>query len=608
MRKVLVGIAFFIVAIFIGLIILVKTIDLNRYLPQIVQMISQAVKRDVSVGKLTLNFSLKQGVFVDVAQVSLSDDALFSKTPFISIDHVHIGVSVLPLIIKRQIEIISIDIQSLQITLIKNEQGSFNYESMLPKKSATPPAPTEFKPGNLPKLLVNSFTITDARVGYKDLSQASSMNVSVGDIDARVVGFSLQEPFKLALDAAVFSSNQDLHLDASGRIDVQLQQARFDDVHFNFDLSRLDTHRLSQEIPATVSLGLGKDLAGSVQAVISQMVVGVKGLLVLSLDGKLEGVQIPLKMLSVPISGLGAKVDMTESRVRISDFTFNLSSGKISGQFNVNDYLTAQNFELDLAVNQLLVEDVINQEKSPARMKGTLSGSAHLKGRGFSGEAANQILGQAQVGLSDGQLVNINIVKSILQKIPLLSSIEKVAGSQLSQGAEQLLGSNSTKIGSAQIKSRIENANIILDDVQVNSDDFLLAAHGNVDFNQTVQMTAKLSLSQDASASLIKSAGDMKALMDENKQIQFPVNISGKIPNLNYVPDMAYISKLLLVNKGGNELKKVLDKNPKAKDFLDILTGGADSNNSSEPAEESAGDQETPSQKPSLFRSILEKA
>lgn len=611
MRKFLLGILIFIVAVFAGLVILVKTIDLNQYLPQIVQMVSQAVGRDVSVGKLTLNFSFKQGVFVDVAKVALNDDALFSKAPFVSIDHVHVGVSLLPLITKRQIEIISIDIQSLQVALIRNKQGVFNYESMIPKKNAAPAAPTESQAGNLPKLLVNSFTITDANIVYQDLSNASPMNVSIGDIDAKVTGFSLQEPFKITLDAAVFAPIHNLHLDASSRIDVQLQQARFDDVHFNFDLSSLDTQRMEKEVPAIVPLGLGKDLAGSMQAVISQMVVGVKGLLVLSLDGKIEGVKIPLKMLSVPIEGLGAKLDMTESRVRVSDLAFNLSSGKISGQLDIKDYLTAQDFELDGAINQLLIEDVVDQTKSPVKMKGTLSGSVRLKGRGFSPEAINQMTGQAQMGLLDAQLVDVNIVKSVLEKIPVLSSLEKIAGSQISQSAEQLLGSNSTKISSAQVKSRIENANVILDDVQVNSDDFQLAAHGTVDFNQNVQMTAKLSLSQDASSSMIKSASDMKALLDENKQIQFPVNISGKIPNLNYVPDMTYISKLLLVNKGGSELKKVLDKNPKAKEFLDILTGSSGGSQEASPetsADSNADQDEAPSQRPSLFKSLLQKA
>ena len=45
---------------------------------------------------------------------------------------------------------------------------------------------------------------------------------------------------------------------------------------------------------------------------------------------------------------------------------------------------------------------------------------------------------------------------------------------------------------------------------------------------------------------------------------------------MKYVPDLAYISKLLLVNKGGGALQKVLDKNPDVKKYLDIFTGGGE--------------------------------
>jgi hypothetical protein len=76
------------------------------------------------------------------------------------------------------------------------------------------------------------------------------------------------------------------------------------------------------------------------------------------------------------------------------------------------------------------------------------------------------------------------------------------------------------------------------------------------------------------SESLVASAHDMSALLDENSEIHFPVKITGKLPDLSYMPDIAYISKILLINKGGGELQKVLDKNPQAKKILDIFTGG----------------------------------
>ena len=582
-RKILTGFIIVVVLLVAGLVIFIKTVDLNQYLPQLTQQISQALGRQVGVQKVALNISLNQGVVIDVSGISLTDDVQFSKEPFLFIRHIHGGVSLVPLLTKRQIEITSVEILAPQIILIKNKQGVFNYESMIVEKkpeagsggtSSGESAPST-PPKALPKLLVNSFVIQDAKIVYQDNEAAPAINVSVDDIDAKVINFSLTDPFTISLDASLFANGQNLHVDGTSRIELNLQQARLDDVHFTFDLARLDVDRINKEIAAVAPLGLQKGLSGGIKAVISQMVVGSKGLLVLSLDGAVEGVHVPLKMLATPIDQLTAKMDVTESKVKISDFSFKLNSGLISGQASIKDYLTAQNFDVSMTMDHLLLEEIIDQSKAPAKIKGGLSGSFEMAGQGFTPEALNQIKGRTEVTLSDAELVNVNIVKSVLEKIPVLSALSEVVGaSSFSQELQNKIGGESTKIAQAKVKARIEESKILIDDIQMAAEKFTLASHGQVGFDQEVDLQAELKFTKEMSASLIESTEDMKALLDENKEIHFPVKITGKLPNLSYMPDLAYISKLLIVNKGSGELQKVLDKNPEAKKLLDIFTGG----------------------------------
>lgn len=583
-RKILIGLLLFVVLSFVGLYIFVRTFDINKYLPQITQQVSQTIGRQVTIDKAVLNLSINQGIVVDVMGIALAEDPQFSKESFVSIQHVHCGVSLLPFFTKQQIAVNSIEIKSPEVHIIRNASGVSNYESIIEATKPKEPAPSQGSssgaPGQtnapvaLPKLLVNSFQILDAKIVYVDQAAQPPVNLSLEKVDAKVIGFSLTDPFKIQLDAAIFAQAQNIHIDGTGRIDPNLQQARLDDVRFSTDLSLLNIEKMHKDIAGLSALGLKSGLSGTIEAVISQMVVGSKGLLVLSLDGKLSGGRIALKMLASPIEALTAKLDVTESRIKMSDFSFNLGSGQISGSVNVNDYLTLQSFETNTAISGLILEEVIEQASSPVKVKGALSGTVKLSGQGFSPEAMDKILGQAEFGLTKAELVNVNIIKSILEKIPVLSALSEVAGSQLTEDLQNKLGGSSTKISQAKVKSRIELSKVFIDDAQISGEDFTLASHGSVGFDQAVDLDAELRLSKETSESLIESAKDMDALLDENGEIHFPVKITGKIPDLTYMPDLTYISKLLIVNKGGGQLQKVLEKNPEAKKILDIFTGG----------------------------------
>ena len=474
-RKAIIILIVFLLLVFGGLVVFVRTFDLNKYLPQITEQLSQTLGRQATVEKAGLNLSLRQGLVVDIMGISLADDAQFSKEAFVRVQHIHCGVSLLPFLTKQQIAVTSIEIQSPELRIIRHADGVSNYESIIEatKPKETPggvsagATPQKNADVSFPKILVSSFAINNAKVEYHDQSTQPATNISLEDIDAKVINFSLSDPFQIQLDASLFARGQNIHIDGTGRIDPKLQQARLDDVHLSFNLALLDIDRLQKDVASVTALGLQAGLSGSIDGVISQMVVGSKGLLVLSLDGKITDGRIPLKMLASPIEQLTAKLDVTESKIKMSDFSLKLGSGQVSGNANVKDYLTAQDFEVSIAMERLLLEEVVEQKKSPVKIKGSLSGTVNISGQGFSPEALNKISGQAEFGFTDGELVNVNIIKSILEKIPVLSALSEVAGSQLSEGLQKQLGGSSTKIAQAKVKARIKESNVLIDDAQL---------------------------------------------------------------------------------------------------------------------------------------------
>lgn len=602
LRKIMIFLVVLLVFAFGGLFIFINTFDLNKFLPQLTGQLSQTLGRQVTIERAGLQLSLKYGIIADIQGISLAEDEKFSKGSFVSIGHIHCGVNVMALLTKRQVEVTDIVVQSPLVTVIRNEKGEFNYESLI---KATKPASGSGASSSgdnvqkssdtaLPKLLVNSFEIRNGKVVFSDRALKPIMNVALETIDVKVTNFSLTEPFKVQLGASFFAPVNNIHIEGTGRIDMSLQQIRCDDVRLSLDLGVLDMARMNKDIAALSASGLQPGLKGLIEVVISQVVLGPKGLLVLSLNGDFRDGYIPTKMLVKPVDGISVKFDVNESRVKLSEFAFNLGTGRVSGTANIKEYLTSQIFDIETNLEGILVEDTIDQTRSPARLKGSLAGTLKLAGEGFSPEALDKISGQAQFALTNGELTNVNILKSILERVPVLSALSAVAGTQLSEEWQTKVGGELTKIDKATVKARVEKSTVLLDEALLVSQKFSLAANGQAGFDQTVDMDAELIMSKELSESVIDSASDMKALVDEQGEIRFPVKITGKVPDLSYMPDVAYISKLLIVNKGGDALQKVLDKNPEAKKFLDILTGGSDEGQNS--AEGTTQDIQEPSQ------------
>ncbi|GEM_PF-5170633 len=582
-RKILIGIGSLIVVGLISIIVFVQTVDVNKYLPQLTQQLGHSIGRKVNIQQADLYFSLTQGVSVDVHGISVGDNKFFSDQPFLRIDGVHCGVGLIPLLTKRQIAVSRIEIRAPKLTIIKNKAGKFNFESMIPESSDKPgsakekaekSSPEKSKSFVLPLLLVNAFKIEGGEVAYMDRSLTPAMEFTVNKVDAQVIDFSLTDPFTIKLDAAVLSQEQNVHVKGAGRLDLRLQQARLDDFHFDMDISQVDLDQLNKIVPAVGPLGLQPGLRGTIQAVASQMVVGASGILVLSLEGQLSDGRIPMKILAQPIEQLSVKFDANESKIRVKEFSMSLSTGQVHGQANVKDYLTQQQFDLSADFDQLPLGEVLDQKKSPAQIKGSLSGSVKLNGHGFTPKDMDKITGQSAFSITHGELVNMNIVKMVLGRITIIPGLAQIVENQLSAEWQNKIGGKTIKIDKADVKTHIERSNVVVDDAKLQSQGFTMAAHGNVGFDQSLSMDAQLVLSKELSDFLISSAKGMKALVDEQGEIQIPVNISGKLSAPVFIPDMSYLGKRLLVNEGGDQLQKIFDKNPEVKQILDIFMGG----------------------------------
>jgi len=175
-RKPLVIAAVVVVVLLLVVIALPFFINANRFKPTLETDLSQALGRKVEIGNVQLAI-LSGGVSVD--DVSISDDPAFSREPFLKAKQLTVGVSLLPLIFSKKLDVRSFTITEPEVTLLRSASGAWNFSSMggastkAKSKAADPVESPKSKNGDPPvasnlsveKLAISNGTIIVGNAG-----------------------------------------------------------------------------------------------------------------------------------------------------------------------------------------------------------------------------------------------------------------------------------------------------------------------------------------------------------------------------------------------------------------------------------------------------------
>jgi AsmA protein len=191
-----------IAAIVVGCIVLVLIalpffVDVNSFRPKIESEITSAMGRPVTLGKLSL--SIFSGA-IRVDDVSIADDARFSKEPFVTAKSLEVGVEVMPLIFSKELKITGLLLEQPQVALIKSADGTWNFSSL--GAGGGKAAPAAEKPSDssgslsISKLEVKDGRVTLAKANATDKPQMfDKVNLTVKEFS-----FTSRFPFELTAE------------------------------------------------------------------------------------------------------------------------------------------------------------------------------------------------------------------------------------------------------------------------------------------------------------------------------------------------------------------------------------------------------------------------
>ena len=183
-------------AVLVILLALPLFININSFRPKIESELASALGRPVTLGEMSLSiFSGKVGV----KDVSIADDPAFSKSPFITMKSLEVGVEVMPLIFSKQLNITGIELEEPQITLLKASNGTWNFSSLGGASKTNPAEPA--KPDGSKNLSIAKLDIKNGKLSVGKANSTTKPQV-YDKLNAKITNFSFasQFPFELTVN------------------------------------------------------------------------------------------------------------------------------------------------------------------------------------------------------------------------------------------------------------------------------------------------------------------------------------------------------------------------------------------------------------------------
>ncbi|RJO65721.1 MAG: AsmA family protein [Candidatus Omnitrophota bacterium] len=564
---------FIIAALFsAGIIIFLKTFDFNRLKPQIIAAGQNALGRSLDFSGLDLKLSFKNGVQLRLADIAVGEHPDFGKGSFLEAKEAYLGVSLKELLLKRQIRVLGVECESLRISVVRLKDGRINVQAF--SASGQPAAPAEEPSAQklssinaqppavaLPVILVNQIKVDNGRLEYVDYSFEPKLSLVFDKLMLKIENFSLTDSFPIMLRASFASGSQNVFAQGKGQLNMSHPSFLLKDVKAGVDLSTLSMDTLRRYIPQLEGVPLPEIKSGALSVSIDLFEAGQQGLIALKGQGALTKGSLRMKELAVPIEPIEANFTMSESVVALSKASGILGKGMAEFSGNISDYLLKQDYSFKATLTDIDLNECIDQSPYPVKIKGLVFGDIELKGQGFDPNTAlSRLTGNGWLEIKEGQLTDINVLKMVLDKLSFVPNLATVLEAGLPERFKESLSKKDTIVTSFKTKISISNASIAIQSMNMDAETFSFQGNGRAGFDQSYSFDGSFTIPQDLSSRMVAAVPEMEYLLDEAKQIRFPLKVSGKGASISFMPDVKQIGIGAIKQKGRQELEKVLDK------------------------------------------------
>jgi AsmA protein len=483
-------------------------IDLNKYQDHYKPLIEGALNRKVQLQDIRLTIWPRIGA--RVAGFAVLDDPAFGSGPFTALTSLDIGVKLMPLL-SGKVEVEEIALRNPVITVIKNKSGVLNVSTLgrtgvaAPVTPSRAPVPSAEGPLKILALLaVDRVSIEGGKMTYRDLSATSPTEYMLQDLELLLKSVRLGQTPSLHLATLVQPLNTPVTLDGT-----------FGPLRETTDVDSID-----------VQLALGNTsfkITGSTSGHDAKINVNSPVINTANLP-----IALPLKK-PVEVHNLQIGAEVKGQEAHLHNLSLQLFDGQVKAQGKVISGSDAPPFSGKLTMEGLQLGPALDAVAAPQlSVSGTARADLSLQGSGFSvADLTKALEGTGHVTVKEGKVEGANLLQEAIL-------ILKVAGIQLDNPKVTAFSTIETDLA-------VKHGVIYVQHLLMDSHDFQATGGGTVGFDQVLNLTVNLNLSQDLSQKIASSSPVAKLAVKDGRLV-LPLLITGTAQAPSYGLDMKGIS------------------------------------------------------------------
>ena len=179
-------------------------------------------------------------------------------------------------------------------------------------------------------------------------------------------------------------------------------------------------------------------------------------------------------------------------------------------------------------------------------VQGTASLDFTVSGRGHTWDAFKSALhGQGKAKITDGALQEFNLAEGVLSGLTGVPGLSLVLPQQLREKYPEIFASPHTEFDEFASQFSLGNGKIKLDRLRIAARDFRTQAKGWMDFEQQVEATASLTLSQTLSSDLMRVTKELRYIANAEDRVEIPFALAGVFPAIRPTLNAQQIGSLI---------------------------------------------------------------
>jgi len=400
-------------------------------------------------------------------------------------------------------------------------------------------------------LLVSSLKIEEGQVRLTDASFQPPVDVTIHSVDATIRNLSLSRPVEVQARLALFSQQPNLELSGRFHAPTRDHPALVEAFRLQTDLGRLDARALAQSVPSITVLTFLEQVQGVLTVEIDRWSLDRQGLAELAASIRLTNGRLALAQAARAFEDVTLEAVASAARIELKRCSAKAGSGTLSATGTIEHLATRPHATLQAAVENVVLQELLPQvAPDEPRVQGRLVASFQGTADGLTAaELSRSLSGSGRVQLSELQLVNLNVLREVFQRLSMLPGLVNTLQARLPASYQDKLTARDTAFQPVDLSVTATDGALVFQDFQLTTESFAMRGTGSVGWDGALSSRAMLRIEPELSSAIMASVQELQTLSDADGALLLPVVMQGTLPRVAVLPDLEYIAKRLIIRK-----------------------------------------------------------